>query len=91
MSKRYSEDLSMSHLNLIGYWTGHPNIYKEDYHILVETGCSSIKRQSRGNKAGTSSLLPVMIDFLIGDAQQVFQRVTNRYNYSSVISRWGVS
>ena len=24
MSKRYSEDLSMSYLNLIGYWTGHP-------------------------------------------------------------------
>jgi len=24
MSKRYSADLSMSHLNLIGYWTGHP-------------------------------------------------------------------
>jgi len=24
MSKGYSADLSMSHLNLIGYWTGHP-------------------------------------------------------------------
>jgi len=24
MSKRYSTDLPMSHLNLVGYWTGHP-------------------------------------------------------------------
>ena len=33
MSKRYSSDLSTSHLNLIGYWTGHPNIYVEDHLI----------------------------------------------------------
>ena len=28
-------------------------------------------------------------DFLIGDAQQVFQTVTNRYDYSQIISLWG--
>jgi len=52
---------------------------------MLRNGCSSIKRQSRGNKAGESSLLPVTVDFLNGDAQQVFQTVTNRYNYSLVL------
>ena len=73
MGKRYSADLSTSHLNLIGYRTGHPNIHIEDY-LMGRNWVWLYKTPVSWEKREVTHSLPVVLTVLMRDASQVFGR-----------------